>query len=80
MARAKKLPETLNTQERQALLSALRLQAPRGHRDLSMITLMLNTGLRASEVLHLRVRDIDWTSPGSRGSGRMRGFFAQAGF
>jgi integrase/recombinase XerD len=27
-----------------------------------MITLMLNTGLRASEVLHLRVRDIDWTS------------------
>jgi len=45
-----------------------------------MITLMLNTGLRASEVLHLRVRDIDWTSPGSRGSGRMRGFFAQAGF
>jgi integrase/recombinase XerD len=27
-----------------------------------MITLMLDTGLRASEVLHLRVRDIDWTS------------------
>jgi site-specific recombinase XerD len=62
MVRPKKLPETLNTQERRALLSAPRLQAPTGHRDLCMITLMLNTGLRASEVLHLRVRDIDWTS------------------
>jgi integrase/recombinase XerD len=27
-----------------------------------MMTLMLNAGLRASEVLHLRGRDIDWTS------------------
>jgi integrase/recombinase XerD len=62
MAQPKKLPETLNTQERQALLSAPRLKAPTGHRDLCMITLMLNTGLRAAEVLHLRVRDIDWTS------------------
>jgi integrase/recombinase XerD len=62
MARVKKLPETLNTQERKALLAAPRLQAPTGHRDLCMMTLMLNAGLRASEVLHLRGRDIDWTS------------------
>ena len=62
MTRPKKLPETLNAQERQALLLAPRLRAPTGHRDLCMITLMLNAGLRASEVLHLRVRDIDWTS------------------
>ena len=62
MARPKKLPETLNTEERSTLLSAPRRQAPTGHRDLCMITLMLNTGLRASKVLHLRVRDIDWTS------------------
>lgn len=62
MTRVKKLPETLNTQERRALLAAPRLQAPTGHRDLCMMTLMLNAGLRASEVLHLRGRDIDWTS------------------
>jgi site-specific recombinase XerD len=62
MARVKKLPETLNTQERKVLLAAPRLQAPTGHRDLCMMTLMLNAGLRASEVLHLRGRDIDWTS------------------
>jgi site-specific recombinase XerD len=62
MARPKKLPETLNTHERKALLSAPRLQAPTGHRDLCMLSLMLNAGLRASEVLNLRVRDIDWTS------------------
>ena len=62
MARPKKLPEILNTQERKALLSAPRIKSPTGHRDLCLITLMLNTGLRAAEVLHLRVRDIDWTS------------------
>jgi integrase/recombinase XerD len=62
VARPKKLPATLNAQERQALLAAPRRQAPTGHRDLCLITLMLNTGLRAAEVLHLRVRDIDWTS------------------
>jgi integrase/recombinase XerD len=62
VVRVKKLPETLNTQERKALLGTPRLQAPTGHPDLCMITLMLNAGLRASEVLHLRGRDIDWTN------------------
>lgn len=62
MPRPKKLPETLNTSERQALLAAPRLRAPTGHRDLCLMTLMLNTGLRASEALHLRARDVDWTS------------------
>ena len=62
MARPKKLPETLNTAERYALLAAPRLRAPTGHRDLCMLVLMLNAGLRASEVLHLRVRDVDWLS------------------
>jgi site-specific recombinase XerD len=62
MARPRKLPEILNAAERKALLAAPRLQAPTGHRDLCLITLMLNAGLRASEALHLRVRDIDWTS------------------
>jgi integrase/recombinase XerD len=60
--RPKKLPETLNAAERQALLAAPRRSAPTGHRDLCLITLMLNAGLRASEALHLRARDIDWTS------------------
>ena len=62
MPRPKKRPETLNAAERQALLAAPRRSAPTGHRDLCLITLMLNAGLRASEALHLRARDIDWTS------------------
>jgi integrase/recombinase XerD len=62
MPRPKKLPETLNAAEHQALLAAPRRRAPTGHRDLCLITLMLNAGLRASEALHLRARDIDWTS------------------
>jgi integrase/recombinase XerD len=62
MPRPKKLPETLTAGERHALLAAPRLQAPTGHRDLCMLVWMLNAGLRAGEVLHLRVRDIDWMS------------------
>ncbi len=62
MARPKKLPEVLNDAERRTLLSAPRIQAPTGHRDLCLISLMLNAGLRASEVLNLHVGDIDWTS------------------
>jgi site-specific recombinase XerD len=55
MPRPKKLPATLTAVERHALLAAPRRQAPTGHRDLCMLVLMLNAGLRASEVLHLRV-------------------------
>jgi len=62
MPRPRRLPTTLTTAERLALLAAPRLRAPTGHRDLCMLTLMLNAGLRASEVLHLHVHDIDWTS------------------
>jgi integrase/recombinase XerD len=62
VSRPKKLPETLNPAERQALLAAPRIRAPTGHRDLCLIALMLNAGLRASEALHLRARDVDWTS------------------
>jgi hypothetical protein len=36
MARPRKLPEILNTGERKALLTAPRLQAPTGHRDLCL--------------------------------------------
>jgi site-specific recombinase XerD len=49
MPRPKKLPETLTTVERHALLAAPRRQAPTGHRDLCMLVLMLNAGLRASK-------------------------------
>jgi len=58
----KRIPETLNDVEIKALLSQPNKRAMTGLRDLGMIRLMLNAGLRASEVLSITVRNIDWTS------------------
>ena len=62
MARPRRLPDVLTGAERHALLAAPRLRAPTGHRDRCLLTLMLNAGLRASEALNVRVRDVDWVS------------------
>jgi len=56
------LPDTLNNKERTALLSQPNKRASTGLRDLSMIKLMLNVGLRSSEVLHISVVDLDCIS------------------
>ena len=58
----RRLPNTLNNQERAALLSQPNKKARTGLRDLAMIRLMLNAGLRSSEVLSILVEDIDWIS------------------
>lgn len=58
----KRLPETLNESEIRTLLSQPNKRARTGLRDLVMIRLMLNAGLRASEALSLTVRDLDWRS------------------
>ena len=62
MATPQKLPETLTPLECKALLAQPKPRYPTGLRDLCMLRLMLNTGLRASECLNLKVRDVDWMS------------------
>lgn len=59
---AKKLPEILTDQEREALLAQPNPKAPTGLRNLCMMRLMLNVGLRVSEVLNLKTIDVDWMS------------------
>ena len=60
--RGRKIPEVLTDQERVALLYQPNPRAPTGLRNLCLLVLMSNLGLRASEALHLRTRDLDWTS------------------
>ncbi len=60
MPTPKKLPETLTEGECIALTSQPKPRYPTGLRDLAMIRLMLNTGLRAAECLNLQVRHVDW--------------------
>ena len=61
-ARGRKLPDVLTEAERKALLQQPNRRAPTSLRNLCMIRLMLNAGLRSAEVLNLKVRDIDWMS------------------
>jgi site-specific recombinase XerD len=57
-----RLPEVLTLEEQAALLRQPNPKCLNGLRNLCLLRLMLNTGLRASEVLKLKNRDIDWNS------------------
>lgn len=60
--KARKLPEVLTAEERERLLAQPNPKCKTGLRNLCMMKLMLDAGLRASEVLNLRPQDIDWMS------------------
>src|SRR5215472_12189471 len=58
----RKIPEVLTAEERDSLLRQPNKRYPTGLRNLCMMRLMLDAGLRASEVLKLGINDIDWMS------------------
>ncbi len=60
--RSRRLPEVLSSEEQSALLSAAFKDTPVGRRNLAMLTLFLNLGLRVSEMLNLRETDITWNT------------------
>ena len=60
--RPRRLPTVLNEGEQEALLQQPNPNRRTGLRSLCLLRLMLNTGLRAAEVLNLKVNDIDWKS------------------
>ena len=60
--RGRRLPEVLSPEERTALLRQPNRRAPTGLRNACLITVMLDSGLRAAEVLNLKVQDLDWMS------------------
>lgn len=60
MSRGRKLPESLNVEEVKGLLAQPNPRYPTGLRNLCMLKVMLQIGLRASEVLKLKSTDIDW--------------------
>jgi integrase/recombinase XerD len=56
----KRLPTVLTSNEREAFLHSFNPKAATGLRNLCIVTVMLNTGLRVAECLNLRPDDIDW--------------------
>lgn len=60
--KAKRIPEILTSDEVKALLAQPNPRYPTGLRNLCLMRVMLDAGLRASEALKLTVYDIDWRS------------------
>ena len=59
---ARKIPEVLTATEQEAIVSQPNPRYLTGHRNRVMLRLMLDTGLRLSEAIHLRWQDIDLNS------------------
>lgn len=59
---ARKIPVVLDDDERRALLAVPNTRYPTGLRNLCMMRVMLNQGLRVGEVASLKVKDINWTT------------------
>jgi len=55
----KKLPDTLSTEEVDALLGAPEIKTSAGLRDQAMLELLYGTGLRVSELVCLKLSDLD---------------------
>ena len=60
-SRRKKLPEVLNSFEASKLLSIPNPRYPTGLRNLAIMTVMLNTGLRVSEISNLKPGHLNLT-------------------
>lgn len=59
---ARPLPKVLTSEEQDALLSQLNTRYPSPHRNLCMLRLMLETGLRSGEVVSLQPEHLDMTT------------------
>lgn len=63
----------LDFEEIQAVLAAVEVERPQGHRDLALLSLMFNIGARVSEIVGLQTDDLRLSAPSSvllRGKGR----------
>ncbi len=54
----RKLPETLSLQDIDALISAIDLSKPEGHRNKAILETLYSCGLRVSELINLKLSDL----------------------
>lgn len=58
----RRLPETLTDEEREAILRQPNRRYPTGLRNLALLRVMLDAGLRNAEVRGLRDKDMNWNT------------------
>ena len=56
---SRKKPEFLTTQETELLLSMPKLTSAKGYRDRAMLEVLYATGIKVSELINLKVSDVD---------------------
>ena len=66
----RKIPVVLTEEEQQNLLDQFNERYVTSQRNKAMFRLMLNTGLRVSEIVSLRWEDVNLTSPSERAKDR----------
>lgn len=59
MGKRKKLPKILNKEEQEKLIEVFNTRYPSQYRNKTMIILMLDTGLRLSEIINLKWKHIN---------------------
>jgi site-specific recombinase XerD len=62
VSKQRKLPAILSWEEQESLLNQPNPKAPTGLRNLCIMKLMLDAGLRLSEVINLRPADVNFES------------------
>jgi site-specific recombinase XerD len=66
------LPKTLPTADVERVLAACDTSTQKGLRDRALLLLLVRLGLRAQDIIRLRIADIDWAGATLRVSGKGR--------
>jgi integrase/recombinase XerD len=66
------LPRSLPPDDVERVITSCNLASPVGRRDRAILLLLARLGLRAGDVAHLRLHDIDWEGAWIRVSGKSR--------
>jgi integrase/recombinase XerD len=64
------LPDVLSLEEINAMIDAIDLSKPEGHRNVAIIETLYGSGLRVSELVHLQISKISWEMELMRISGK----------
>jgi hypothetical protein len=67
-----RLPEILTEEELKRILSSCDRTTSNGKRDFAVLLLLIQTGMRATEVTKLKIDDIDWEKGGSEPNAETR--------